>query len=149
MKLSFTEFYSSTNLLIYRTTKPKSTFLLNHLAYAYKGNLINIFHKYNGALYRGAPKDDFLLNTLRLKTFLGYPEYCILCRAMKICVSVRSSYGNLNLFEITRASVLLSRKFKRQFNALTKMRIFLIPLSIIFSNPKVLGFLFSTKNSLT
>ena len=29
------------------------------------------------------------------------------------------------------------------------MIIFLIPLSIIFSNPKVLGFLFSTKNSLT
>ena len=26
---------------------------------------------------------------------------------------------------------------------------FLIPVSIIFSNPKVLGFLFSTKNSLT
>ena len=29
------------------------------------------------------------------------------------------------------------------------MRIFFIPLSITFSSPKVLGFLFSTKNSLT
>ena len=29
------------------------------------------------------------------------------------------------------------------------MKIFLIPLSITFFNPKILGFLFSTSNSLT
>ena len=32
---------------------------------------------------------------------------------------------------------------------ITKVRIFLIPLSMTFLNPKILGFLFSTKNSLT
>ena len=37
----------------------------------------------------------------------------------------------------------------RNFKVLTKKRIFLIPLSIIFLNPKVLGFLFSMKNRLT
>ena len=107
-----------------------------------------MFHKYNGSLHRGTQR-RFPPKSTETENFLGYPEYCILCRAMKICVSFRSSCGNLSLFEITRASVLFFRKFQRQFNALTEMRIFLIPLSIIFSNPKVLGFLFSTKNSLT
>ena len=35
-------------------------------------------------------------------------------------VSVRSSQGNLSLFEIARASVLFSRKFQMQFNVLRK-----------------------------
>ena len=42
--------------------------------------------------------------------------------------------------------------FLKLFGAIyqiTKVRIFLIPLSITFLNPKILGFLFSTKNSLT
>ena len=110
LKLSFIHFYSSTSWLIYRTTKPKSTFLLNHLSLTYKGNLINMFHKYNGSLHRGTQR-RFAPKSIETGNFLGYPEYCILCRGMKICVSVRSSYGNLNLFEITRASVLFSRKF--------------------------------------
>ena len=37
----------------------------------------------------------------------------------------------------------------RNFKVFTKERIFLIPLSIIFLNPNVLGFLFSMKNRLT
>jgi len=32
---------------------------------------------------------------------------------------------------------------------ITKVRIFLIPLSVTFVNPKILGFLSCTKNSLT
>ena len=32
---------------------------------------------------------------------------------------------------------------------ITKVRHFLIPLSITFLNPKILGFFFPTKNSLT
>ena len=36
-----------------------------------------------------------------------------------------------------------------QFNVLRREMFFLIPLSITFFNLKILGFLFSTKNSLT
>ena len=36
-----------------------------------------------------------------------------------------------------------------QFDRITKGRTFLILLSITFLNPKMLGFLFSTKNKLT
>ena len=36
-----------------------------------------------------------------------------------------------------------------QFSALRKRIFFFIPLSITFLNPKILGFLFPTKNSLT
>ena len=39
-------------------------------------------------------------------------------------VSARSPLGNLNLFEITRASVLFSRKFQMQFNVLRKWEFF-------------------------
>ena len=35
-------------------------------------------------------------------------------------ISVRSSYGNLSLFEVTRASVLFSQKFKQQFKVFRK-----------------------------
>ena len=41
----------------------------------------------------------------------------ILSRALKF-VSVQSSQGNLSLFEITRASLLFSRKFQMQMNVL-------------------------------
>ena len=64
-------------------------------------------------------------------------------------VSVRSSQGKLRLFEITRASVLFSRKFQDAIARFTKVRILLIPLSITFLNPKILGFSFSTKVNLT
>ena len=36
-----------------------------------------------------------------------------------------------------------------QFSTLGKRKFFLIPLSITFLNPKILGFLFPTTNSLT
>ena len=65
-------------------------------------------------------------------------QKCILSGAIKF-VSARSSQGNLTLFEITRASVRITNE--SQF--------LLIPLSTTFLNPKILGFLFSTKNSLT
>ena len=64
-------------------------------------------------------------------------------RRYKICIC--SSQRNLRLFEITRASVLLSRKFQKQLNVFTKKRIFLIPLIFTFLNPKILGFLFLRK----
>ena len=74
-------------------------------------------------LSTGAPNDRFLLNAL--KTLFSVPrvlldlQKCILSGAIKF-VSVRSSQGNLSLFEITRASVLFSRQFQMQFNALRK-----------------------------
>ena len=34
-------------------------------------------------------------------------------------------------------------------NFITKVRHFLVPLAVTYLNPKILGFLFSTKNSLT
>ena len=68
-----------------------------------------MFHKYNGSLQRGT-QQRFPPKSIETEDFLGYPEYCILRRAMKICVSVRSSCGNVNLFEITRASVLFFQK---------------------------------------
>ena len=64
-------------------------------------------------------------------------------RRYKICTcSLSSTSGNLRLFE-TRA-VLLSQ-FPKILDAIarfTKVRIFLFPLTIIFLNPKILGFPF-------
>ena len=64
---------------------------------------------------------------------------------MKICVSVRSSsWGNLSLFE-------LQYYFPENFRGnLTyyKNGVFLIAISIVFFNPKILGLFFPTKNSL-
>ena len=57
-------------------------------------------------------------------------------------ISLRSSLGNLSLFEITRTSELFSRKMQMQFIVLRKRDFFPIRLSIPFSNPKILGFLF-------
>ena len=102
----------------------------------------------------GATNNGFLLNTLktlfRLSRVLLDPQKSIINGAVKF-VSVRSSQGNLSLFEITRASVLFSRKFCMKFDekCLTKVRHFLIPLSITFLNPKILGFLFFYEKSLT
>ena len=64
----------------------------------------------------GAPNDGFLLNALKTlfslsRVLLDYFQKYILIGAMKF-ISVRSSQGNLSLFEITRASVLSSRKFQ-------------------------------------
>ena len=61
----------------------------------------------------GAPNYDFLPNTfktvLRLSWVLLDLWKCIPSRASKF-LSVRSSLGNLSLFEITRVSVLFFRK---------------------------------------
>ena len=67
----------------------------------------------------GAPKDGFLLQLIALKTpfrpsrVLLDLQKCTLSSAKKI-ISVWSSQSNLSLFEITRASVLFSRKFQLQ-----------------------------------
>ena len=63
-------------------------------------------------------------------------------------VSVRSSYGTLNLFEITKASVLFARKFKIQSYSCTNVRIFLIPISITYLNTEILGFFCLRKTTL-
>ena len=72
-------------------------------------------------------------------------QKCILSGAKKF-IPVRSSQGNLSLFEITRASVLFSRKFQLQFyegdsfSDSSAHRIF---------DSENVRFPFSTKNSLT
>ena len=70
---------------------------------------------------RGTQRRQFLSNTLmtlfrlpRVLSILDVYE-CILSIAIKF-VSVRSSWGNLSPFEITRALVLFSRKFSMQFD---------------------------------
>ena len=60
----------------------------------------------------------------------------------KICICSVILKGNLDLFEITRASVLFSRKFKMQFSILQKWEFFLcFLLSITFFNPQISFFL--------
>ena len=60
-------------------------------------------------------------------------------------VSVRSSLkGNLSLFEITRDSVIIFQKIlatMKSFSKVTNKFLILIPLCIVFSVPKILGFL--------
>ena len=74
-------------------------------------------------LLTGASNDGFLLHTqktlFRLSRVLLDLQECILSGAIKF-VSVRSSQGNLSLFEIIRAPVELSRKLQMQFNVLRK-----------------------------
>ena len=101
--------------------------------------------QHNLAPLTGSPNDGVLLNALktlfRLSSVLSNLQKCILSGAIKV-VSVRSSQGNLNLFEITQG---LSIIFPKIFDAIlgfTKVRIFLIPVSIAFSNPKILDSLF-------
>ena len=69
----------------------------------------------------GAPNDSFLPHTLktlsRLSRVLLDLQKCIPIGAAEF-ESVRSSQGNLSLFEITRASVLFSRQFQVQFKVL-------------------------------
>ena len=103
--------------------------------------------KYNNT---GAPNDGFPLNALktlaRLSRVLSDLQKCILSCAKKF-LSVRSSLGILSLFEIKRTSVLFPGNFSCYLK-FTKVRIFLIPLYIAFSVPKILGsFLYG--NSLT
>ena len=50
---------------------------------------MNMFHKYNGSLYRGT-QETVPPKYIKTEHVMGYSEYCILIGAMKICVSVRS-----------------------------------------------------------
>ena len=74
-----------------------------------------------------ASNDGFPLNTFktlfRLSRVLLDLQKCILSGAIKF-VSVRSSQGNLSLFEIIRASVLFSQNFQMQFKDLRKREFF-------------------------
>ena len=105
--------------------------------------------QHNLAPLTGSPNDGVLLNALktlfRLSSALSNLQKCILSGAIKV-VSVRSSQGNLNLFEITYGLSMIFPKILDAILGFTKVRIFLIPLSIAFSNPR---FPFSTKNRLS
>ena len=96
---------------------------------------------------RGIQRRFFRVKTLKALFMLSRVPLdllkCILSGAINF-VSVRSSYESSSFSEITRASVLFSRNLRCNLN-----ENFLIPLSITFLNPKILGLLFPTKNSLT
>ena len=101
----------------------------------------------------GAPNDGFLLNSLKtlfsLSRVLLDIQKCILSGTINL-YPFGHPRGNSSLFEISRNSILFSRKcFKHFKHFITKMRIFLIPLAITFLWPeRGLGFVFSKKNSL-
>ena len=63
-------------------------------------------------------------------------------------VSVRSSQGNLSLFEIIRALVLLSRKFRCNLAFYESENFSNSSLHRVFES-EILGFLFTTKNTPT
>ena len=92
----------------------------------------------------GAPNDSFLLNAL--KTLLSYPEYFQISRMhskryYKICIcSVIQE--QLESFRNYKGLSIIFLKILSAILSFTKVRIFLIPLSITFSNPKILGFFF-------
>ena len=72
-------------------------------------------------------------------------------RRYKICIcsvvlGELGSFRNYKGFGITFPKVFF---ICNSTERIAKVRIFLIPLSITFSNPKVLGFLFCKKNSVT
>ena len=96
----------------------------------------------------GSPNDGVLLNALktlfRLSSVLSNLQKCILSGAIKVA-SVRSSQGNLNLFEMTYGLSMIFPKILDAILGFTKVRIFLIPLFIVFFES--LGFLFTKKNS--
>ena len=104
---------------------------------------------------QGAPNDRFLLNAL--KTLFSVPrvlldlQKCILSCAIKF-VSVRLILGELESFRNYKGFSIIFPQILDAIQRITKVRIFLIPLSITYSaylNPKILAFLFLTKNSLT
>ena len=104
--------------------------------------------QHNLAPLTGSPNDGVLLNALktlfRLSSVLSNLQKCILSGAIKV-VSVRSSQGNLNLFEITQGLSIIFPKILDAILGFTKVRIFLIPVSIAVSNRKILDFLFLRK----
>ena len=65
---------------------------------------------------------------------------------MCICSVILAKFGFFRNYKV------LSIIFREILDAIwrfMKVKHFLLPLSITFLNPKMLGFLFSTKNSLT
>ena len=97
-----------------------------------------------------APNDGFLLNTLKTVFRLSrvlLDQKCTLSGAITF-LSVRSSQGNLNLFEITRASVLFSQEFQIQWNVLRSENCSYSSFHHIFESKKF-RFPFSSRIRLT
>ena len=97
-------------------------------------------HKWNRATWH--PTHGFLLKAL--KHFLGYPEYFEISkmhykRRYQICICLVILV--LDSFRINKGFSII---FPQILDAM-KVKTFLIPLSITFFNPKILGFLFCTK----
>ena len=92
----------------------------------------------------GAPNDGFLQSTFRYREMhfkRGYLEICI----CYIILGELESFRNYEGFSIFfPENVRCNLTYHEGENL-----IFLIPLSITFLNPRILGFLFWTKNSLT
>ena len=101
----------------------------------------------------GTPREGFLLHTLkilfRLSRVLLDLQKCILSGAIKF-VSVRSSWGNLSLFEITRAfnQYYYPENFRCNLRYHESENFADSSLHHIFESENF-SFLFSTKNSLT
>lgn len=105
-------------------------------------------------LFSEAPKDDFHPKYIETSFQVTQRAFRYLKmhskQRYKICilVSVRLYLGNLSIFEIKRALVLFSRTFQPAIKSFTKVRIFLIPLSIAFSFPNILCCLYLRKTKL-
>ena len=69
-------------------------------------------------------------------------------RHYKICIC-SVILGQLQFFRNYQGFSIIFPKILDAIWRITKERIFLIPRSITFLSPKILGFLFSTKNTLT
>ena len=101
----------------------------------------------------GAPNDSFLLNTLKTlfrlsRVVLDLSEkYCKWRYKICICLVI---LGELESFRnYIRCQVLFSRKCLMQLDVLRKWNNLGFPSTSHFWIQKILGFLFSTKNSLT
>ena len=68
-------------------------------------------------------------------------------RRYKICIC-SVILGQLESFRNYKGFGIIFPKILDAILSFTRRRIFLILLSVAFSNPKILGFFFSTKNSL-
>ena len=99
-----------------------------------------------GGQETGAPNDSFLLNTLKT-LFRRAVEMHSRCR-YNICIC-SVILGELESFQNYTGLSTFSPKILDAIWLNTKVRHFLIPFSITFLNPKILGFVFSQKNSLT
>ena len=70
-------------------------------------------------------------------------------RRYKICIFSVIVGQLVESFRNYKGFTIIFPKILDAFKRITKVGIILIPLSITFLNSKILGFLFSTKNSLT